>query len=313
MAYAELEFHTTHEAADAVVDRLMSLGATGVSIEDPADILELIRRPGSLIVSDKAFEDALPPYVVVRAWFDEEVLSREEGFRAEVEKALQPVAEVFDLGEGWIALRSLEEEDWSNNWKQYYKPLKVSPRLVICPSWEDYQPSRDERVIRLDPGSAFGTGGHASTAMALELMDEGLVIDGPVLDVGSGSGILCIAAALLGAEEIAAIDIDPHAVEVTLENAAANGLEGRIMAKPGELSGMGGQRYRSLLMNLTADILMGIAREIPEHLLPGGEAYLSGIVEEKEERVRETMEGVGLVVTKVIRRDGWVAMVVKEN
>ncbi len=212
--------------------------------------------------------------------------------------------------------RLVREEDWAEAWKAHWKPARFGRRLVVVPSWEGYEPGPDEVAVRLDPGMAFGTGSHASTALCLEILDElsrpgkpGAERPGPaVLDVGTGSGILAIAAALLGAERVVAIDIDPVAVRVAGENARANGVAERVLIRRGEASCEPSGAYDLVLANIVADVLAGIAPDLARVLAPGGTLVLSGIIAPERERVEAAFRREGLGATGARERDGWVAL-----
>lgn len=204
--------------------------------------------------------------------------------------------------------RTVREEDWAEAWKAYWKPARFGRRLVVAPSWERYESGPDEAVVRLDPGMAFGTGTHASTALCLETLDA-LPRPGPtVLDVGTGSGILAIAAALLGVERVTAIDVDPVAVRVAEENVRANGVADRVVARQGEAAGEPSAAYDLVLANIVADVLAVIAPDLARVLAPGGTLVLSGIVAPERERVEAAFRREGLAVSGAREREGWVAL-----
>ena len=313
MHYAELEIRTTSMAAEAVAEVLMNQGATGIATENPEDIRALLQQPDALIYYDEAFTAALPDFVTVKAYFPAEVLEEGEAFRKRIETALLPVAEHLPLGEGWHALRKTEERDWVNEWKRFYRPLRISRRLVVCPTWTDCAHDPDDLIIRLDPGQAFGTGRHASTALVLERMDA---VFHPavrrVLDVGTGSGILSIAAALLGAEQVDALDIDPVAVRVAAENAAANGLSGRISCRQGALQDAL-TAYDLIVMNIVAEVVSAEAGRVGAYLQPDGLFICSGIVDYKAAAVRACLLQAEWLIIEEAQREEWSAFVCKKK
>lgn len=212
--------------------------------------------------------------------------------------------------------RRVREEDWAEAWKAHWKPARFGRRLAVVPSWERYDPAPDEVVLRLDPGMAFGTGTHASTALCLVTLDalsrpgEGgtPAVSGRVLDVGTGSGILAVAAALLGAARVTAIDIDPVAVRVAQENVRANGVADRVLVRRGEAAGEPAGAYDLVLANIVADVLVDLAPDLARVLAPRGAVVLSGIIAPERERVEAAFRAEGLAVTGAREREGWVAL-----
>lgn len=204
--------------------------------------------------------------------------------------------------------RLVREEDWAEAWKAYWKPARFGRRLAVVPSWERYEAGPDEVVLRLDPGMAFGTGTHASTALCLETLDALPRPGRAVLDVGTGSGILSVAAALLGAERVVAVDVDPVAVRVAGENVRANGVADRVLVRRGEAAGEPAGAYDLVLANITADVLAGIAPDLVRVLAPGGTLVLSGIIAPERGRVEAAFGRAGLAVTGAREREGWVAL-----
>lgn len=194
-----------------------------------------------------------------------------------------------------LRVRGLADQDWSSTWKSFFQPIRVSPRLVVRPSWRSYWPGGDERVIELDPGMAFGTGTHPSTRMCLEVLDRLLGgragPDRSVLDVGTGSGILAIGAALLGADPVVAIDNDRQAIACACKNIDRNGVSRAVTAGTQPLSGVGG-RYAIVVANILPHVLIGMGTALRERVASGGSLVLSGILIEKAPQVRAAFEPV---------------------
>lgn len=201
----------------------------------------------------------------------------------------------------------VRDEDWAENWKRFYHPLEVGRRLVVCPSWEAFEPRPDQLVITLDPGSAFGTGYHWTTRLCLEFLEEESLRGGPMLDLGTGSGILAIAAARLGVAPLVAIDNDPVAVKVAQENAAINGLDFPVQL--GE-SPAGGP-FRLVTANLIARVLVELASALGECLAPGGRLICGGIIQERRDEVVEALEGVGLKLVSEKAQEDWVSLLLE--
>lgn len=202
----------------------------------------------------------------------------------------------------------VDPKDFENNWKKYFKSTEIGQRLCICPSWEQYNNKENRRVLKIDPGAAFGTGTHATTAMCLALLDQFAAPGQTVLDIGCGSGILSIAAVLLGAERATGIDIDPVAVKVAQENAALNGLSAKTEFLVGNLNKEITNRYSVVCANIVADVIMALAPDVPGLLAPGGRFLCSGIIDSRAEEVRAALLQAGLQITNTVTESNWVAL-----
>ncbi len=202
------------------------------------------------------------------------------------------------------------DQDWATSWQQYFRPFEVVPGLVIRPSWEEYAPAAGEQVIMMDPGQAFGTGQHASTSMALDLLRISLqnVENARVLDVGCGTGILAMAAALFGAETVLAIDNDPEAVRVARENIAANHLTRTIRVSGRSLTDTEGS-FDLICANIIHNVLVEMAPELVVRLAPGGRLVLAGILAgEQEENIVRVYEELGCRPEERRHTDEWTAL-----
>ncbi len=202
---------------------------------------------------------------------------------------------------------TVDPKDFENNWKKYFKSTEIGRRLCICPSWEQYNNKENRKVLKIDPGAAFGTGTHATTAMCLALLDQFITPNQTVLDIGCGSGILSIAAVLLGAERATGIDIDPVAVKVARENAALNGLSEKTEFLVGNLNEKITGRYSVVCANIVADVIMALAPDVPGLLAPGGRFLCSGIIDSRAEEVRAALLRAGLQITNTVTESNWVA------
>ncbi|MBQ9263877.1 MAG: 50S ribosomal protein L11 methyltransferase, partial [Clostridia bacterium] len=215
MEYTEVTISTTSQGSEIVSDVLMRLGAAGTQILDRADLPDPSKPTANWELMDQSVIDAMPEDVQVKAWFDEESLKNILGSLREQLSLMKDPA----LGTLSISMQGVKEEDWSENWKQYYKPFRLGDHMVVKPTWEPWDTQEGDLIIEIDPGMAFGTGTHETTAMCVGLIEK-YYQGGTLLDVGTGSGILAIAAARLGAAGIVAVDIDPDAVRVAKENVA---------------------------------------------------------------------------------------------
>lgn len=202
----------------------------------------------------------------------------------------------------------VSQEDWANSWKQYYRPIVLSDRLAVCPSWESLPQRAGQRVIRLDPGMAFGTGTHETTRLCLSLIEAYLTEGARVLDVGCGSGILAIAARLLGAGSAAGVDIDATAVRTARENAQRNSC-GEIEFFVGDLAGGFDGTFDLICANITADAIVRLACDLPARMAADGVCILSGILAERRDEVALCLSLSGLVAVESRTENGWAALV----
>jgi len=207
-------------------------------------------------------------------------------------EALWHLGQIRPLPEPQV--RELKEEEWAETWKAHYEPQHIGRSLVVSPSWQRYLPSDGEVVITLDPGMAFGTGLHPTTRMCLEALEEHLSCGARVLDVGTGSGILAIAAAKLGASAVLALDTDPLAVKIAKENVLANGVGRTVKVKEGSLEMAKGSLFDLIVVNILARTIAGlIEKGLLDHLKPEGLLIAAGIMASEEEEVRKTFREGG--------------------
>jgi ribosomal protein L11 methyltransferase len=212
---------------------------------------------------------------------------------------------------GELTATRRREEDWANAWKEHYRPVRAGRRVVIRPPWQDYDPAESDVVVVLDPGMAFGTGTHPTTRLCLVALEDELKPGDAVFDVGTGSGILAIAAALLGASRVDAVDIEPVSVRQARENVERNNVSSRVSAAGGSADAAGslGGTYDLVLANIIARILVDIAADLVAAVKPDGTLILSGIIEPKEQDVVTTFRELGLELQRREQVEDWVAHV----
>lgn len=309
MVWIEVRIETTEEAADAVSDMLTTIGAGGVVIEDPNDIRREIEKPGSLDYADDAFMQSLGKDVVIKAYFSGD--RDKEGLLLLIREKLAFISKYLDIGKGLAGNSEVDDQDWATAWKKYYKPFHISTRVVIKPSWEEYEPGRNEFIIELDPGMAFGTGTHETTAMCACFLEKYLKEEDVVLDAGCGSGILSIIAAKFGAKKVTAFDVDSVAVRVTDENCRLNGVEKKVEAIQGVLGDIEKVKTDIVVANIIANVIVDISPTIPCYLKPGGLFITSGIIKERKDDVLKAYESLGFVCLDTDTKGEWVAMVLK--
>ncbi|MCI2062375.1 MAG: 50S ribosomal protein L11 methyltransferase [Eubacteriaceae bacterium] len=229
------------------------------------------------------------------------------------EARLAEIRDAFSVYDAEISVVTVDDEDWKNKYKEHFKMLKLSDRLAVRPSWDDTPADPGMTVIDLDPGMAFGTGGHATTAMCAELMDREGCAGKKVLDVGTGSGILAIAAAMLGADDVLGIDIDDEAVTAARENVAKNNCADVVTIMKGDLTK--GVEYKAdiIAANLMAELIVSFAPYAKQHLCTGAAFITSGILTEKKDMVIEALEKEDIKIEKVLTRGEWCAVLGRNN
>jgi ribosomal protein L11 methyltransferase len=208
-----------------------------------------------------------------------------------------------------ITLRFVAEEDWANAWKQFFKPQRIGRRIVVKPTWEDFLPGPDDLILQIDPGMAFGTGLHATTRLCLRALEEHVTPGMAIADVGTGSGILAVGAALLGAASIEATDIDPLAVRVAKENIAVNSVTDRINVYEAATPPSG--TFDIVVANILADVILGMADALYSAVRPGGALIASGIIESRAEDVRRGLRAVGFTAIVTHEEGEWIALVAR--
>lgn len=296
MKFQHITVKTTHDYADLVASAMFDAGAEGVEILDSEDLRELLR---SDTLWDYVDENLLVADPVVRV--SAVTAIGNAGFSALLADELDALAERGAyIGE--VESRVIDDEDWANEWKKYFKPI-VTDSVTVVPTWIAYSPREGEKLLRLDPGMAFGTGEHATTRMCLELMRAA---GRSVIDVGCGSGILGIAAAITGAKSVYMCDIDPQAVKAARNNAELNGVVCEI--EQADLLATS-RRAELILANLTADLLIRMAPAVREHLEEGGKLVVSGIIAERLDEVKDAFSRLGYKVEKEAAEGDWRALV----
>ena len=308
MQWAEVSVDTSHEATDLVSEILQELGAAGVVIEDPALLNEYIRS-GLWDYTDLKESEETEVVRVKAYWaLDEEL----EGKLQHLAVRLDGLASNgIDKGAGAVSWKAVADEDWAETWKEFFHTEKIGARTVIKPTWEEYEAKAGEIVVELDPGAAFGTGQHATTSLCIRALED-LVRPGmTVFDVGTGSGVLAIVAAKLGANRVEAVDFDPVAVRVARENVRQNGAEDVVRTARSDLLKSVEGKADLIIANIIADIVVRLFGEVEGSLAAGGTMLLSGIIEDRLPDVVEAATAHGFAVEKIEQEKGWAAVIVK--
>ncbi|MBR0463278.1 MAG: 50S ribosomal protein L11 methyltransferase [Clostridia bacterium] len=309
MDWIKLTVRTTTEGAEVVCGMFMGLGIDGAMIEDVSDI-DVNQRPNGYwdILGDDLrtqYEDDVKVSVYIPE--DDRAASTVTRARAAL-AALRETASDVDLGKLTLETGRQSDEDWAENWKSEYKPFRLGEHFVIKPTWEDYDRQPGDRIIDIDPGMAFGSGTHETTGLCTMLIEKYVRPGQSVCDVGTGTGILAMAAALMGAHPVKASDIDPMAVRVARENVALNGLDGVVEVAEGDLLSVVDEPFDCIVANIIADVIVAMARGAFDHLKPGGLFICSGIATERRAEVESALSRAGFDAPEVHTRGEWVAM-----
>ncbi len=312
----EIKVKTTSESSEAVSNMLYEIGAEGVLIEDPNDPVYTNSKESDWDYIDIEEVKMHLEYdgAVVKCYFDgadvgasdlEDKLTHLKGRLSQIESF------GLDGGPLTVEVKELENTDWNNEWKKHYKPFEVGNRLVIKPSWEEYEATDDRLIIEIDPGGAFGSGTHETTSMCMEMLEENVTADMDVFDIGCGSGILGIAAAKLGAKAVIAVDLDEAAVMTTHENAVRNNVSDNFTVHHGNLMDVVSGKADIIVANIIADIIILLAKDLRTFMKPGGIFISSGIIDDKIDAVKEGLEASGFEIVEVRRRGEWAAILAR--
>ena len=299
MEWTDIRITVPKRQADTAEAIATSISGSGIYIEDYSDLEAQVEAIAHVDLIEQDLLDKDRDHVLLHMY-----LSPEEN----------PV-QIIDLLRDRLAAAQVdyqldtsgvEQEDWENGWKAYYHAIDIGQRLAVVPSWEEHP--TDRVVLKLDPGMAFGTGTHETTSLCLEVLD-GLVKGGErMLDIGTGSGILAIAALLLGADTAEGVDIDPMCVRTAGENAALNGVSDRLTVLVGDLSDKASGKYQIITANIVANAILHLAPAVPALLDKDAIFIASGIIDTRRDEVIDGLRKVGLDVFEVKEKNGWVAL-----
>lgn len=307
--WIEVRVITKSEALEPISGIFYSLDCKGVAIEDPEDILGREQGPLTWDFADINVLEHKGKVAVVKAYFAEE--DNIEDVLAYVKERLSELKEMgLDLGEAKVEHEKMHEEDWANTWKQYYKPSKVGEKIVVKPIWEEYEAKDGELVVDLDPGMAFGTGTHETTRMCIQALERYVKEESTVFDVGCGSGILAIAAAKLGAKLAVGVDLDPVAVESSIENVGYNNLN-NIEILHGNLVEVIDGKADIVVANILAEIICILTDDVKRVLKDGGVFITSGIIHDRVDMVCDKLEASGFEVVEKNRDGEWNCIVAR--
>lgn len=313
--WLEIRVTTDGEAAEAVVELFNRYGHGQAVVELPLDAFEHELEP-----------DYQPAYVIVKTYLRAD--GSDSRAQQRVEEGLWHLRQIYPLPEPVIRL--LAEKDWTEAWKRQYQIQRVGRRTVIVPAWEEYASVPGEVVLRLEPGMAFGTGLHPTTRLCLRALEQHCPTEGVILDVGTGSGVLAIAAAKLGARSVLALDADQAAVSVARENVSMNGVDDQVTVQHGTLTGgdavphhflsdhgkldlLETGQFDVILVNILAHVIISLAPAIPARLAPTGTVIAAGLIDAQEQLVAEAFQAVGLQIVGRSQEKDWVSLAARRR
>ncbi|GLH64901.1 ribosomal protein L11 methyltransferase [Parageobacillus sp. G301] len=311
MKWSEISIHTTHEAVEAISNILHEAGAGGVVIEDPNDLIK--ERDASFGEVYELNPDDYPEEgVIIKAYLPVNSFLGET-----VEAIKQAINNLLlydiDIGKNKITISEVNEEEWATAWKKYYNPVKISEKFTIVPTWETYEPvSSDELIIELDPGMAFGTGTHPTTVMCIQALEKYMKPGDTVIDVGTGSGILSIAAAMLGAKSVRALDLDPVAVDSARLNVKLNKVQHIVTVSQNNLLDHIEEQANVIVANILAEIILRFVDNAYRLLEKNGYFITSGIIQAKKQEVKEGLMKAGFAIEETLVMEDWIAFIARK-
>ena len=317
MEWTEVNIYTATPAIDLLCTKLEDIGIKGFVIRDAEDFNEFLEnKNGQWDYIDDDLMGLSQCETCVTVYLPDnnqgrDMLSAIRSMLDEMKSA--DTDEVY--GRLIAELSSIREEDWANNWKQYFKPIKIGEKLIIKPSWEECTDTENRKILEIDPASSFGTGQHHTTRLCLELLEKYLTGGEQILDMGCGSGILSIGTMLLGAKKAVAVDIDENSAVTAAENAEKNNIPkekyityfGNILTDE-KLSDTIDMKYDIITANIVADVLIAMKEHFVRYIKKNGTLIISGIIAERADEVISAIQSVGFEMTEINEKEGWVAV-----
>lgn len=309
MIWQEVKIYTDEAGVDRLTGGLVELGVSGWQQESAAEVREYLAEGKAFDYADRSLtEQAEGDGAVFTLYIDDD------------ESGNQLIAAIkSEFPDLRVDVRRRDSGEWENNWREYYKPFRVGESLVVCPSWEEYEPQEGEKLLLIEPGSSFGTGQHYTTRLCLELLERHLPSEARLLDLGCGTGILSIGALHLGARSAVAVDIEENAVAAAVENAAMNGYgaaeytalcgdilaDGELLGRVASCGGEGG--YDIIVVNIVADVIIAMSGLFGDLLAVGAPVICSGVIDERRGDVLAAMESAGYRLKEEVEENGWCA------
>lgn len=313
MKWIEVQIKTTPEAEEAVANIFYEEGAQGVVIESPSDMLILKQdNPLQWDYFDENLLEMDPETVIIKGYLDETTDYKEKINDILARMKTLPACGL-NPGGCELSITEVNQEDWSNSWKKYYKPVRVGSHFIVKPTWESYAQEEDDLVIDMDPGMAFGSGLHETTQLCITNLEQYVKPGDVVIDIGCGSGILALAAGKLKCKKVIAVDLDSMAVQVARENVELNQMEGIIEVREGNLMDVVEEEADVLVANIFAEVIVSLTDQIRPYLKEGGLFISSGIILDRLDMVKEKLESEGFEVMEVETFHDWASVVAKKG
>ena len=303
MEWTDIRLTVAKADADSAEAVATMIAEGGIYIEDYSDIEQQVAEIAHVDLIEQELLDKPRDTVIIHLYL--------EPGASQVETLALIAARMEAAGIPYtVETEGVEQEDWQNGWRKYYHPMEIGKRLAVVPSWQEYNTDRVKLI--LDPGLAFGTGGHETTSLCMEALDERVKGGERVLDIGTGSGILAIAALKLGAAVAEGVDIDPVAVRTAGENAALNGVQDKLTVLVGDLSDKASGTYDIITANIVANAILSLAPAVPGLMAEGATFIASGIIDSRKDEVIAGLEKAGLAIVEVKEKRGWECIVCKK-
>lgn len=313
MKWIEVQIKTTPEAEEAVSNIFYEEGAQGVVIESPNDLFIMKQNnPLQWDFYDENLVQMDPDSTIIKGYLDE-TTNHEEKINAILERIKTLPSCGLDPGTCELTITEVNQEDWSNSWKKYYKPVRVGNHFVIKPTWETYQNKEEDLIIEMDPGMAFGSGLHETTQLCIGNLEQYVKPGDVVIDIGCGSGILALVAGKLKCKKVIAVDLDSMAVKVARENVELNQMEGLIEVREGDLMDVVDEEADVLVANILAEVIVHLTDQIKPYLKEGGLFISSGIILERLDLVTDKLEREGFDLVEVETFNDWASVVARKR
>lgn len=311
MPWYEIRIKTDSQAVEALTEILNEMGSSGTAVEDPNEVNFQDATEKNWDYCDRSdlafeFDGAL-----VKGYFETDDPSE---IITQLEEVVGTLKEYgLETAPGIVEAKVIYEQDWANEWKKYFKPLRLGKHIVVKPSWESFDLQDDDVLIEIDPGGAFGSGTHETTSMCMELIEKYMDASHAdlVYDIGCGSGILAVTAAKFGAKRVIAGDIDPAAIETSLENLRINHVEDNVVVKLGDLLSVAEGKADLVIANIIADVIIGMLDDVKQVMKPSTHFIASGIIDIRLDDVLAAMASAEVEIIEVVRKGSWAAIVAK--
>ncbi|HOQ17327.1 MAG TPA: 50S ribosomal protein L11 methyltransferase [Defluviitaleaceae bacterium] len=308
---------TNSQGQEAIGYALSQLGIQAVEIEDPFEIITAIekKKEETQVQWDYIDEELIQnnkDEVLIKAYLAEDTPYEDKIIQ--IQEKINHIKSFLDIGSGEIEIEKVNEEDWAESWKKYYKPFRLGKHIIIKPIWEEYSSAeKNDIIVEMDPGMAFGTGTHETTSMCIELLEKYLNENACVFDIGCGSGILSIVAAKLGADHVIAVDLDSNAVEASKKNVALNQLQEKVRIFQGNLLDNISEKADIVVANIIADVIIQLSNSVPDYLKNEALFIASGIIKERKDEVISVLERNGFNIIEITEKGEWCALVAQKR